>query len=65
MIANAANHGVIANIETHPDPEAPIGRVGGIWRREKRDVIVKVDDEPSNLEPVIYAEFTPPKEQVT
>ena len=38
---------------------------GGIWRREARDVIVKVDDEPSDLEPVIYAEFTPPTEHVT
>ena len=54
MITSAADNGVIADVETHPDPEAPIGDVGGYWRTEARDVIVKVDDEPSELEPVIF-----------
>ena len=65
MIANAAAHGVIANVETHPDPDAPFGHVGGIWRTEPRDVIVKVDDDPSDLEPMLHAELAAPKEQVT
>ena len=52
MIENAKSHGVLADVEMHPDPEAPIGHVDGFWRREARDVIVKVDDEPSDLEPL-------------
>ncbi len=56
---------MIANVETHPDPEAPIGHVDGIWRREPRDVIVKQNDEVSDIKPLIYAELAAPKEQVT
>ncbi len=52
---------MIANVETHPDPDAPIGLVGGIWRREPRDVIVKVDDEVSDIKPLIFAELAAPK----
>ena len=63
MIANAARHGIIADVETHPDPEAPIGHVGGMWRREARDVIVKVDDEPSDIEPTIYAASRAPADE--
>ena len=65
MIANAAAHGVVANVETNPDPEAPIGHVGGIWRRKAREVIVKVDDEVGDIKPLIDAELAAPKEQVT
>ncbi len=54
MIAIAATHGIVAEVETHPDPDAPASFVGGHWRREKRDVIVKVNDEPSDIEPVRY-----------
>ncbi len=56
---------MVADVETHPDPEAPIGHVGGIWRTGPRDVIVKVNDEPSDRGPLIYTDLAVPKEQVT
>jgi len=39
--------------------------VGGIWRHEERDVIVKRHDEVSDIKPVIFVELAAPKEQVT
>ena len=54
MIANAARHGIIADVETYPDPDAPWEHMGGIWRREDREVFVKVDDERSDLIPMVW-----------
>ncbi|MCH8136814.1 MAG: DUF2235 domain-containing protein [Proteobacteria bacterium] len=48
MIEQLAKAGIVAGVETHPDPSAPIGRSGGWWRRERRRVGVKVNDEWSD-----------------
>ena len=60
MIANAKNHGIIADVETHPDPDAPFEHMDGGWPREARDVFVKVDDEPSDLEPRVWTNCPTP-----
>ena len=53
LIANAASHGIVAEVETHPDASAPIHVMDGIWRREDRVPHVNVDDVVSDLEPLI------------
>ncbi len=48
--------GIYSCLETelHPDPDAPLNEVDGIWRRSRRRIGVKVDDEWSDQEPLIY-----------
>ncbi len=54
MADNLEHHGINLCIETDPDFESPIGKNGGFYRRETRKVGVKVDDEWSDIEPLIY-----------
>lgn len=58
MLSQMAAVGIHANIKTHPNPRAPIGVNGGMYRREERRVGVQINDEWTDIKPV-YFEGTP------
>lgn len=54
MMEQLSDAGIYANIETHPDPSAPIGFNEGHYRRDRRRVGVQIDDDWSDEEPVYF-----------
>ena len=52
MVDNAIQDGIPMDVKTSPNPDAPIGHVDWFGRHEPRDVVVLVDGEVSDIEPL-------------